>query len=265
MAVQLHNTVKARLASGEVCNILAVRHSRTVDIVGIAQASGHDAFYVDLQHSTITEDQAVQMCQVGLALGVTPLVRVPGLVHATAEHLLEGGALGIIVPDVREAADAVEVASWCKYPPKGVRSPLNASPLTRYVAPNQQADREAIERETIVFVMLENEAGIDRAEEIAAVPGVDVLLIGSSDLTSSMGMYGQFEDPRLKQLYKRAIAAARKHGKHLMIGGIRDARIAAQYVAMGAARCFITGTDTALLLAGAAAQVERFKAIGEGG
>ncbi len=256
------NEVKARLASGKPCYIMAIRHSRTIEVIGMAQATGHHAVYVDLQHSTISTDTAAQMMLAALAMGITPMVRLPGMNRAVCDQMLEGGALGIIMPDVRTAAEAAEVASWCRFPPEGSRGFLLAGAQTRFAAPDQQADRARLARETLVVVMLEHEAAFANAEAIAAVPGIDAMMIGANDLTSGMGMHGEYEHPRVVALFEHAIAAARRHGKSLIVGGIRKPEVVARYQRAGAAPCVVTGTDTAFLLAGATAQIEKFRDIG---
>ena len=100
------NAVKEKLRAGEPAYIMCVRQSRTVEIVGSTIASGHDGFYIDLQHSTITEDEAAQMCYAARLAGTVPLVRLPGLNADIGQHMLEAGAQGIIAPDVTSAEEA---------------------------------------------------------------------------------------------------------------------------------------------------------------
>ena len=80
--------------------------------------------------------------------------------------------------------------------------------------------------------------GIAAAEEIAAVEGVDALQIGSNDLTTAMGIPGQFKHERLRDAFRTTIAACRKVGKPMIPGGIRDAATIVDYIKMGAARCY---------------------------
>ena len=255
------NPIAARLATGEPCYIMAVRQARTTAIVGIVQATGHQGFYLDLQYATMSADTAAQLCHAGLLAGLTPLVRLPGPDGALCELMLEAGAQGIILPDVRTAAEARALATWCRFPPRGERSTVVAGPHTRFAAPDQAADRARIEAETLALAMLESPEAIEAAEEIAGVDGIDILFIGSNDLTSAMGIPGQYRHPRVQEAYRNAIAAAAKHGKQVMVGGIRDAAIVADYVEAGAARCFVTGLDTAMLTAGAAASIAGFREV----
>ena len=103
----------------------------------------------------------------------------------------------------------------------------------------------------MVIVQFESAAAVDRADEIAAVDGVDMVLIGVNDLLASLGLAGQFEHAKVREAYARAIAACRKHGKHVGVGGLStQPKLAAEFVAMGA-RLVSTGTDIQFLLAAA--------------
>jgi 4-hydroxy-2-oxoheptanedioate aldolase len=101
---------------------------------------------------------------------------------------------------------------------------------------------------TSLVVMMETAAALEHVEEIIAVEGVDMLLIGSNDLCAELGITGQYDHPRLKDAFARSIAAAGKVGKHVGIGGLasRD-DLMAQFVRMGA-RYVSTGTDMAFLM-----------------
>ena len=115
--------------------------------------------------------------------------------------------------------------------------------------------------ETVVIVMLETAAGIDNADAIAAVPGIDVLLIGSGDLTTDYGIPGQVDHPRLREAYERVAGACRTHGKVLGVGGIRNnVTLQGELIRLGA-RFVIAGTDTTYVLAGARQDTTALRAI----
>ena len=110
---------------------------------------------------------------------------------------------------------------------------------------------------TSLVVMMETAAALENVADIIATEGVDMLLVGSNDLCAEMGIPGQFDHPRLEDAFERSIAAARKVGKHVGIGGLaaRD-DLMAKFVRMGA-RYVSTGTDLAFLMA-ACAQKAKF-------
>ena len=257
------NVLRDLLSRNEPSYVFTIRLSRTVDVVGIAAASGHQAFYVDLQHNTLSIEQTTQMAMTGLALGVTPLVRVPSHDAGLIGRLLDYGVQGIIAPDVRNAEDARAIVRCCKFPPHGDRSVPGTGPHTRFLAVPLAEVQPQLDAATLVICMVESIEAVEKVDEIAAVAGVDALFVGSSDLTSSMGIAGQFTHPKLKDAFQRTIAACKKHGKHVMVGGIKDASTLAIYTAMGASRCYFTGNDTAFLLDGAKRQMAAMQAADE--
>jgi 2-keto-3-deoxy-L-rhamnonate aldolase RhmA len=114
---------------------------------------------------------------------------------------------------------------------------------------------------TMVVVQFETADAIERAEEIAAVEGVDMVLIGTNDLLADLGLAGQYEHPRVRDAYARTIAACRKHGKHVGVGGLSTRpKLVEEYLKMGA-RYVSTGTDLAFLLAESTARAKQVRDI----
>ena len=111
----------------------------------------------------------------------------------------------------------------------------------------------------MVIVQFESAAAIAQADAIMAVEGVDLALIGSNDLLADLGIPGEFEHPKLREAFAQAIAAARRHGKHVGVGGLASRpQLAAEFVRMGA-RYVSTGTDLAFLLAACAAKAKQVR------
>src|SRR5258708_17394404 len=90
-----------------------------------------------------------------------------------------------------------------------------------------------VNEETLVVVMIESPQGVAQADEIAAVKGVDALLIGTNDLCFEMGIPGQFNDPRVAEAYKKVVAACRKHGKFPAMGGMYTPELLERHIAIG--------------------------------
>jgi 2-keto-3-deoxy-L-rhamnonate aldolase RhmA len=182
---------------------------------------------------------------------VTPLVRVPGHLGQDISRALDGGAQGVILPHVNTAEQAREIVSYAKYPPLGHRSVMGAGPHTAYKAMPLAKVNESGNLDNMVVIMLETPEGIANAEAIAAVPGVDMLLIGSNDLCTEMGIPGQLRHPSLLEAYQTVAKACKKHGIALGVGGIRgDAELQTQLIELGA-RFLIAGSDTTYLAAAA--------------
>jgi len=246
--VAFTNRAQERLARGEVVLCMATRLARTAEIALIADSCGFDAFFIDMEHCTISLDDAAQICVAALPVGITPLVRIAGRNFEDATRLLDVGALGIICPNVSTRAEAEALVRACRFPPFGSRSVAGAGPLQGYRVTSLAEVNEQGNAATLLIPMLETPEGIANADAIAAVPGIDVLLIGSNDLCTAMGIPGDLKSPKLRAAYETTAKACKAHGKYLGVGGIRaDVEHVAELVKLGA-RFVIAGSDTQYLM-----------------
>ncbi len=168
--------------------------------------------------------------------------------------------MGVVVPHVNTADQARRVVDSCRFPPQGHRSLTAPAPHLGF-APLPVAEAlEILNRNTLVVVMLETPEAIDNAESIAAVDGVDALLIGTNDLTAEMGIPGQYGHERVIAAYDRMIAAARKHGRIAGMGGVYENGLMEQYIRMGV-RLVLGGGDVGFMMAAAKARTEFLSAL----
>ena len=246
----LHNQARAALEAGALSLGFTVRLVRSVEIAPAAKAAGFDWLFLDCEHGTLDLDAAAQIAVAALGAGIAPIARVPNGAYSMATRLLDNGVLGIVMPHVDSAEEAREVVRRLKYPPVGHRSIGGIGPHYGLRALPVGEAAAAMNAANLTVVMLETPAAIENADAIAAVPGIDVLLVGTNDLCAEMGIPGQFEHPRVIAAYERAIAAARAHGKHAGMGGIYNESIMARYIGMGA-RFNLAGADGAFMQAGA--------------
>lgn len=244
------NRTKRALAGGRLALGMGLRQARTVDIAAIAGACGYDWLFIDMEHNSMSLDTAAQISAAALATGVTPLVRVPGPESFHASRALDAGAQGIVVPHVNTREEAERAASHCRYPPAGHRSVAGGVPQLRFEAPPMAEVIASVNAETLLVVMIETPEGLANVEAIAAVPGVDVLLMGGSDLSAELGIPGAFTDPRLEDAFRAIAAACAKHGKHPGLGGIYEHAVMQRYVELGA-RFILSGSDLSFLMAAA--------------
>ena len=250
-----------RLATGELVLCMNLRLARSVDIAMVARAGGYDAIYVDMQHAPYSIETTSTICAAALGIGITPLVRVPSHDAHWMSRVLDGGAQGVIVPDVNTRAQAEAIVNACRFPPLGKRSVMGLGPALGYHAVPLAELNPKLNAETAVIVMLETAEGVEKCEAIAAVDGVDVLLIGSGDLTTDLGIPGQVDHPQLRTAYERVAAACRTHKKVLGVGGIRhNTDLQGELIRLGA-RFVIAGTDTNYVLAGARQDTAALRAI----
>jgi 4-hydroxy-2-oxoheptanedioate aldolase len=236
---------------------LGVRASRTPEIARLAKASGHDVIWIDLEHSAMPIDVATQICATALDIGLAPFVRIPEREYGVIGRLLDGGAAGIIAPRIETAAQAEDLVAACRFPPSGHRSAIGSLPHVGYRKMRAAEFNEAMNRSTLLKVLIESPAGIANIAEIAAVPGIDFLGIGTNDLSAELGVPGDFRHPVVRQAHDLAIAACRRTRKPLAIGGIADIAYSAELIAAGAAPFLMTGIDTDILLAAARERAEQ--------
>jgi 2-keto-3-deoxy-L-rhamnonate aldolase RhmA len=254
------NATKQRLKSGKMALGFGVHHLRTAATPVLAAATGHDWMFIDTEHGAFSVQETTQLCIAALPTGVTPIVRVCAGALDEATRALDNGALGIVVPHVDTAADAKRIADAFHYPPMGHRSWGGPPAIYGFRAPSNAEAQAAINGEILTVVMLESPEAVGNADAIAAVPGVDVLFIGTSDLTAELGISGQMGHPKVVEAYQSVGEACRRHGKVLGMGGVYDEEHASRYVSMGA-RFLLTGSDHSYIMSGAAQRSAFFNGL----
>lgn len=251
------NRTKEKLAAGQLVIGMGVRQARTIDIAAIGATCGFDWLFIDMEHGSFDLDTASAISCAALPLGITPLVRVPGKEHHHASRMLDNGAQGIVVPHVETAQEAREAVSHCRYPPVGSRSIAGAQPQFAFRSVPQATAVAEADAQTMVIIMLESPLAIENVDAICAVPGVDAVMMGTSDLSLEMGIAGQLDHPRIEQAYARVIQACRKSGVHPGMGGVHDLALVEKFVRMGM-RFVLGGNDLRFLMS---AGQERAKAM----
>jgi 4-hydroxy-2-oxoheptanedioate aldolase len=253
----LRNSVKDKLARDQVVVSMIVRLVRSVEIAQIAKTAGFDSFYIDMEHNSFSFDTTGQLCIAGLAAGIAPFVRVPSIAPHYISRALDGGALGVIAPHIHSARDAEGVVRAAKFAPLGDRSIAGGLPHLQFRTFSAEETIQALNAETMVVVMIESAEALAAVDEIASVQGVDLLLIGTNDLCSSLGIPGQLDHDKVRNSYLKAMEACRKHGKHLGVGGLSaHPGLAGDFVKLGA-RYVSTGTDLSFLLGAATARAKQ--------
>jgi len=257
--VPLPNLMKSRMESGQVAVGMIVRLMRSVEIAAIAHSAGFDCLYIDLEHCTFSLETVSQICLMAASLDVTPLVRVPGIDPAMISRTLEAGAQGIIVPHLETKEDALKVVRAAKFAPVGERSILATGPHTLFKGAPADQYMSKMNRSTLVAGMIESVQAVANAAEIAAVDGMDMLLVGSNDLCNSLGIPGQLDHPRLMEAYDSVLAACKQHGKFLGVGGLNSRPEIARELLRKGARYVSAGSDTGFLMNAATATAKSFR------
>lgn len=248
---QLRNPLADTLAAGRIGLALLVQKVNTVDIALAAAASGFDAINIDLEHSVISESAAAQICITAMQSGITPLVRVPSHDGHYASRILDAGACGVVVPHVNTAQEARAIVKACRFSPLGERSVAGTWPHLGFRSWPAHEVRQIFNARTTIAVMLETSEAVRNADEIAAVPGVDILHVGSTDLCESLGIPGQFNAAELQDCFHRVVTACRKHGKVAGAGGLAGDPVAMQKMIHMGVRFVTAGIEWDLMISAA--------------
>jgi 4-hydroxy-2-oxoheptanedioate aldolase len=251
--MEIHNRARERLERGELALGVGIRAVRTVDIAKMMKTCGYDWLFIDLEHGPFSIETATSLSVAALDTGIAPIVRVPFRQYAMATRMLDGGALGIVMPHVDTAEEARAIAAHLKYPPQGHRSLAGAQAIADFRPVGIGEFAEAANRALLTVVMLETPTAIDNAAAIAAVPGVDALLIGTNDLAAEMGIPGEFGHARIAAAYEAVVAACRSANKWPGAGGVYGEDLLRRYVGMGA-KLVLTGGDGGFLMEAAGAR-----------
>jgi 2-keto-3-deoxy-L-rhamnonate aldolase RhmA len=244
------NPVLRRMRNDELALGFVVRLSRSGDIARIAHTSGHDFLFLDVQHALYSLETIGQIAQVALNVGVAPLVRVRSVSDPNIAVLLDCGVTGIVFPDVGTADDARAGVRAAKFEPIGTRSVTSGYPHFNFRSIPATEAITTLNANTLVVCMIETLEGLHNIDEIAAVEGIDVLLVGLTDLLAQMGKPGAYGDPEGMAAVARVTAAALAHGKFAGVGGDNDLARQTKFIRQGV-RFIPTPSDGALLLSAA--------------
>ena len=258
--IKVVNPARAKLQAGELSIGIGLRQARTVDIAPAMRACGFDWLFIDLEHGVMSLDVAAQISVAATAAGITPVVRVPKGQYDLATRALDCGAFGICMPHVDTAAEAREVVERIKYPPAGKRSIAGAMPQLGFTSHPIGAAAAAVNAELLTIVMIESPEAVANAGAIAAVAGVDVLLIGTNDLTFEMGRPGELMHDDVAKACTTVVAACRKHGKWAAMGGVYTDEGLRKYIGLGV-RMVLAGSDLSILMAAATARSKMLREI----
>lgn len=249
-----------KIRSGQLALGLGIHHLRGATAPLLAKAAGYDWLFIDAEHGAITTQEASQISLAALAVGVAPIVRICAGALDEGTRALDNGALGIIVPHVDTPAQARALVDAFRFPPAGHRSAGGPPAQFGYQAPAAAEAQAMLNRELLVIAMIETPAAVEAADAIAAVDGVDGLLIGTNDLTVEMGLPGHVGHERVRAAYETVSAACRRHRKVLGMGGVYDQEFAARYIGLGASM-ILAGSDHTMLMDGATRRVQFLRGL----
>lgn len=239
--------LKKRLRAGETTYGCWLSFSN-VNVAEILAGTGFDWVLIDTEHGPFGLE-GLQHCLAAFNGSKTvPIVRVPWNDAVRIKQILDLGADGVLVPMVNTVAEAKAAISACKYPPEGTRGfgPRRASDYGRstddYVAQANEG--------TIVMLQIEHIQAVNDVDAILALPGIDVICLGPTDLSGSLGLLRQFTHPKVVEAVDKVIARASAKGLPVCAGVAFPPEIMKDWVAKGA-NFVLTMEDSTLLRQGA--------------
>jgi 2-keto-3-deoxy-L-rhamnonate aldolase RhmA len=166
-----------------------------------------------------------------------------------------------MVPHVSTVAEAEALVESCRYPPLGHRSAAGSGVALGYAARSQRGINDFLNEQTLLIAMLETPEAIANADAIAAVDGVDIIHIGSTDLSTEMGIPGEYQHARMREAYEATARAARAHRKCMGVGGVReDLEFQSWLIRLGVR--YLTGSsDVGYMLSAGRADVKRIREV----
>jgi len=186
-----------------------------------------DFVLIDTEHAQHTTGDVADLVAWFAATTIAPFVRVPQIEYHLIARTMDAGALGVMVPNVKNAGEARAIVDAVKYAPLGARGIGLGGALTGYRgAANPAEFLDYSNANTTVICQIESAEGIASVEAIATTPRVDVLWVGHFDLSQSLGIPGQFHDQRFRDALKHVVDVCDRHkiGAGIQPGGMEQAR-----------------------------------------
>jgi 2-dehydro-3-deoxyglucarate aldolase/4-hydroxy-2-oxoheptanedioate aldolase len=216
--------------------------------------AGYDWLVLDLEHGVATEADLLGLLQAVELTGAAALVRPQSGERLRIGRALDLGARGIMIPQMRSAAEAREAVTFLRYPPDGVRGVALRTRGGGHGLVPHGGVRELNER-ILGIVQIESPGAVREAEAIAASDGVDVLFVGPADLSHSLGIPGQFEDERYVAALRAVVEACAAHGKAAgilvydpaLVDGLRE--FGFRFIGIGGAGALLADNASAALAA----------------
>lgn len=205
------NSIKERIRSGEVVHGCWINLASTISAEIVGQA-GFDWLLVDLEHGAGDVGIMYQQLQALSGSSSAPIVRIDQLSRPKAQRILDAGAAGIMFPQIQSAEEAREAIEMMYYPPRGTRGMAKMTRATGFGKfANEYIDN--LDQNILGVIQIETVKALQNIDAIAATDGIDVLFVGPTDLSLSLGIPGQLQHSRYQEAILAIATAAKKFGK----------------------------------------------------
>lgn len=204
------NHTKERLRRGETVLGCAIQYFRSPEVARLFAAAGFDYVFLDAEHSGFDLETLQDFVAASLASDITPLVRVGELQYTLVARALDVGAQGIILPRVESPAEVEKAMRWMRFPPHGQRGFGLGGPAIGYARAKFPEIMAHSDANTLAVVQFETRIAIERREELLAVEGIDVAMIGPADLSISLGVPGEFDHSLVVEAAAKLVESCEK-------------------------------------------------------
>ena len=237
-------SIKKKLRSGKKLNGCWIESFSPI-AVEIMAMSGYDTAMIDLEHGAGSFIDAISMMQGLDAHDCAPMIRATSADHATLKRVLDIGPQGMMVPNLRNVAEAQDVVAGCRYGPRGVRGAAPVLLRATDYGKNVEGYERRMDEDFLLIGQIESAEAVDQIEAIAAVDGIDMLFIGPIDLSASLGALGRFDTDEFIAAFEKIEKAALAAGKYL--GCIPFADWSSERLFRNGHHLVLSGSDTVLL------------------
>jgi 2-keto-3-deoxy-L-rhamnonate aldolase RhmA len=204
--------VRAKLQAGGIV-LGATITTPNLEAAALIATLGFDFLWIEMEHSPVTLETLRGMVLATRALPAAVFARVPAIELWTAKRVMDQGVSGVIFPFASTPDRARTAAAACRYPPHGKRG--SGAGLAIFTWPEPENYYDSADANMMTIAVIEEALAIENIDEIAAIPGIDVLFIGTSDLSFSLGLRGRQDEALLDESIAKVVAAGRRHGKFL--------------------------------------------------
>lgn len=227
-AEPMKNTFREKMLRGEkpIGSFFSLGNGSAAECLGL---SGLDYMIIDTEHAVYDAADVLELSRVAKLYGITPLARTQEISRAAILKLLDAGAMGLIVPSVNSLEEAELIVSYGKYAPLGERGVAPSAGtdfwMKDYAQQGLEHYFETSNRETMLIPQCETMGCLDNLEQIVALPGIDGIFVGPYDLSTAMGIPGQFYRSEFKEALRHIRGVCAAAGKPSIIFAASEAAV----------------------------------------